>query len=114
MRRNTLLREEGVLWSCIKKTRCHSAITSELKKEICNWVLHHPHVIVSPITNDTLKIKHPESGKLETVYKLLLQISVHKLHNDLIKSPDDGGLARVRKDDGKVIVRDTSLQTFPP
>ena len=45
----------------------------------------------SPIAHDTLLIIDVESGVKRRVPKLLLECSMHHLHNEIIASPDDGG-----------------------
>ena len=46
----------------------------------------------SPITCDTLLIADADSEVKHRVPKLLLECSMQQLHNELIASPDDGGL----------------------
>ena len=57
------------------------------------WILNHPHVISSPIPRDTVLVKVPQpNGEIvsERVGKLLLEISVRELHQDLMKPPPIG------------------------
>ena len=44
------------------------------------------------IARDTLLITNAESGVKQRVPKLLLKCSMRQFHNELIDSPDDGGL----------------------
>ena len=71
---------------------------------IVDWVKTHPNVIPSPQICDTLLINGVRKEKL------LLEISVHELHNSMIQSVADGGLAKAQNSDGKVIVSDSSLR----
>ena len=54
--------------------------------------MKNSNVRESPITRDTLLITDAESGVKWRVTKLLLECFMKKLHNDIIASPDDGGL----------------------
>ena len=64
----------------------------------------------STIPHDTLIIKYAESGVKRRVPTLLLECSMPKLHNELISSPDNGGLLGARHaDTNGVIISDTML-----
>ena len=57
----------------------------ELIDHLNEWIGNHPQVENSPISNDTLLVPDTEQpGKKIRVYKLILQISTHELHNYLI------------------------------
>ena len=71
-------------------------------------------VIESPISNDALLKLNPVTGKKERVPKLLLQIPVRELHNDLLKPVEEGGLAEARDDDGRALISDTALRSMMP
>ena len=45
---------------------------------------------------------------------MLLQISVHELHNNLIDTVENGGLECARNSEGKVVVSDTALRYLLP
>ena len=112
-------REERISWSQVEARRGHSKITTEVRAKLHEWVLNHPRVVQSPIANDTLFVLNEETGKKERVGKLLLEISVRELHNNLIALPVDaggpgGGLAEARDDAGKIIISDTALRYLLP
>ena len=97
----------------------HSKITAAVRRELHDWVLNHPRVVNSPIANETLFVENKDTLQRERVGKLLLEISVRELHNDLIELPPDqggkgGGLACARGSDGKIIISDTSLRYWLP
>jgi uncharacterized protein YciW len=48
------------------------------------------------------------------VPKLLIEISVRELHNDLLELPESGGLAEARDAEGKVIISDSVLRCLLP
>ena len=69
----------------------------------------------SPITHDTLLIADADTKVKRRVPKLLLEFSMRHLHNELIASPDDGGLIGARhaiKND--VIISDTMIRSLVP
>ena len=53
----------------------------------------------SPIAGDTLLITDAEYGLKLRVPKILLKCSMRQLHNELITSPDNGGLVGARHDE---------------
>ena len=68
-----------------------------------------------PIARDTLLISDSESGVKRRVQKLLLECSIQQLHNELIASPDDGGLLGSRHADiYDVIISDTTIRFLAP
>ena len=69
----------------------------------------------SPISHDTLLITDTESGVKRRVPKILLECSMRQLHNELIASPDDGGLlGDINADTNDVIIRDKMLCSLSP
>ena len=69
----------------------------------------------SPIACDTLLITDVESRVKRRVPKLLLECSMQQLHNELIASPDDGGLLGSRHaNTNDVIISDTMLCSLAP
>jgi hypothetical protein len=102
-----------VNWSVKKKRKGFTKITATIQADLRQWILDHPHVINSPIAKDTLLVRNKEGIK-ERVSKLLLEIPVRELHNDLILPPKDGGLAVARDVSGNVIISDTSLRRLLP
>ena len=50
--------------------------------------MHNPQVVQSSIVNDCTE--------LQLVPKLLLQVSVRELHNNLVSDTDNGGLKEAR------------------
>jgi hypothetical protein len=112
-------REEGVSWSRVQRRKGHSKVSKELRAELHEWVLAHPRIVASPISNDTLLVKNKETGKKERVGKLLREISIRELHNDLIRKGTEGGglvagLASARDATGKVLISDTALRYLLP
>jgi hypothetical protein len=61
-----------------------------------------------------LLVKDPLTGLKERRGKLLLEIPVRELHNDMLLPINKGGFSGVRDDDGKVIISDTTLRKLLP
>ena len=91
-----------------------SKVTSEIKEALDQWVRNHPNVRPSPITRDTLLVKNPLTGLKERTGKLLLEIPVRELHNDMLLPTIEGGFAGARDEDGKIIISDTTLRNLLP
>ena len=69
----------------------------------------------SPITCYTLLISDADTKVKCRVPKLLLECSMRQLHNELIASPDDGGLVGSRHAiTNDVIISDTMLCSLAP
>ena len=68
-----------------------------------------------PITCDTLLIADADSKVRCRVPKILLECSMRQLHNELIASPDDGGLLGARHaETNDVIISDTMRRYLGP
>jgi hypothetical protein len=106
--------EEGLSWSTVGRKKSRSNVTEEMRAKLHAWVLNHPHVVDSPIARDTLLIKDPETGKKVRTGKVLLEVSVRELHNDLLDLPANGGLDCAKNAEGKVLISDTALRYLLP
>jgi hypothetical protein len=67
-------------------------------------------IIKSPISNDVLLKLNPVIGIKDRVPKLLLQIPVRELHNDLLKPIEEGGLLEARDENGISLISNTALR----
>ena len=77
--------------------------------------MKNSNVRQSPITRDTLLIEDADTKVKRRVPKLLLECSMQQLHNELISSPDDGGLVGARHAiTNYVIISDTMLRFLAP
>ena len=57
----------------------------ELIENMHEWIGNHPQVVNLPISNNVFLVPdNKQPGKKIRVYKFLLQISIHELHNYLI------------------------------
>ena len=67
------------------------------------------------IARDTLLITDAESGVKRRVTKILLECSMRQLQNELIASPDDGGLLVSRHaDTNDLVINDTVICYLAP
>ena len=77
--------------------------------------MKNSNVRQSPITCDTLLITDADTKVKRRGPKLLLECSMRQLHNDLIASPDDGGLLGARHaETNDVIISDTMIRSLAP
>ena len=102
-------------WSikpCIVRTK---KMSKSLRKKTVDWIMKNSNVRQSPITRDTLLIADAYTKVKLRVPNLLLECSMRQLHNELIASPDDGGLVEARHAETKdVIISDTMLRSLAP
>jgi hypothetical protein len=93
-----------------RKRKAARKINPEIRKAICDWIVNHPNVVHSPIASDTILVKTSENEKTR-VGKLLLEIPVRELHNQMVEA--DTGLLDARDPTtGKVLVSNTSLRSI--
>ena len=71
-------------------------IIKALRQEIVDSIIKNSNVRQSPISRNTLLIADADSKVKRRVPELLLECSIRQLHNELIASPDDGGLLGAR------------------
>jgi hypothetical protein len=95
-----------VKWSVKKKRNRFTKITQTVQA-------NHPHIINSPIAKDTLLVMNAQGVK-ERVSKLLLEIPIRELHNDLMLPPREGGLADTWDNSGNVIISGMPLRHLLP
>ena len=99
---------KGTIFSQVINSRGWIKVNDELLKKIHSFIRNHPHVVESPLANDMATVKNQE-GLLIKVPKLLLQIPIRVLHNDLVKN-----LVEAIDSTGKVMVSDTKLRQILP
>jgi hypothetical protein len=95
-----------------RKWKGHRKVTPAIRSKVLDWIRSHEHVINSPIYNETLLIKDPETSVKKRVAKLLLEIPVRELHNNLVAPVAEGGLAESRDATGAIIISDTNLRVL--
>ena len=77
--------------------------------------MKNSNVRQSPITSDTLLFTDADTKVKRRLPKILLEYSMRQLHNELIASPDDGGLVGARHaEKNDFIISDTMLRSLAP
>ena len=102
---------KDTIYSQVIKRKGWTKVDSNLMEIVHKWIRGHPHVIESPLANDTVQVpdKTDPTKKIRT-NRLLLQISIRELHNDMLEQ-----LPEVKDAEGNVLISDTKLrQIMPP
>ena len=92
-----------------KKKQDHSKINYHIKGKLYAWIIRHPQVLQSPISNDCLKGFFDDKTEPHVVPKLVIQVSVRELHNRLVSDPNDGGIKDSRDEENNIIISDSTL-----
>ena len=109
------VKNTSVKWSIKPRIVRTKKISKALRKETVDWIMKNSNVRDSPITHDTLLIADADTKVKRRVPKLLLECSMRQFHNELIASPDDGGLVGARHaKTNDVIISDTMLCSLAP
>ena len=58
------------------------------KKYLYDWILHHPQIVQSPISNYCIKASIDSHSETQLVPKLSLQVYVRELHNRMVGPPE--------------------------
>jgi hypothetical protein len=102
--------DSSARWSeALRKRKGATKITLAMRVEIIKWIINHDNVIHSPIANDALLVKG-DDGVKPRVGKLLLEIPVRELHNEMVAPVAEGGLACARTPSGVIRTSDTKLR----
>ena len=105
----------NTLFSRVLKRLGRTKVTPELHMEFLRWLDNHHMVIQSPLASDTLLVPDANNpGTKKRTNKILLQIPVRELHNDLIDADPLIGLASVRDCAGNILISDTKLRELLP
>ena len=97
------------------KTKGHSKINEQIKRNMYAWITLHPQVFQSPISNDCLKVMFDDQTEPQLVPIFLLRVSVRELHNCLVSGTNDGGLKDARGEDDTIIISYfTFFSLLPP
>ena len=65
-----------ILWTNKTKRKGHSKINDIINHNLYSWIIRHPQVVRSPISNSCLKVMLDDQTEPQLVPKLLLQVSV--------------------------------------
>ena len=68
----------------------------------------------SPIANDCLRVKIDGYTELQLLPKLLLQVSVGELHNNIVSNTKNDVLKGVRDEYDNILISDSTLRSLLP
>ena len=74
--------------------------------------MYHPKFVQSPIANYCMKVKIDGHTEPQLIPKMLLQISVRELHNNLVSATKYGGLKEARDEYYNIIISDSTLRSL--
>ena len=110
-------KEKDTTWSIIQHRHGYDTKQKQLISKLLDWIMNHPHVVPSPIARDTVLVKvkncHGEDVR-ERVGKLLLEISVRELHQDLMKPPPIGLAEVYCESTQKLMISERYLRNMLP
>ena len=120
-RRRTLCtlssQEKVTSWSIITQRNGYNTQQSKLNSSLFDWIINHPHVVSSPIARDSVLVDVPcidGTKRKERVGKLLLEISVRELHQDLMRPPPIGLKDAFCKVTKKLLISESYLRNMLP
>ena len=76
--------------------------------------MRHAQVVQSQIFNDCMKVKIDGHTEPQLVPRLLLQVSIRELHNNLVSDSDNGGIKEARDEDDNIFISDYTLRSLLP
>ena len=106
--------ERNTTWCVLQERSHYKTMQRTLRDDLVNWILSHEHVIPSSLTTDTILVHNPITKQREPVTKLLLQISVRELHDDLIGPPPKGLPSVYESSTQKLLVSESTLRAMLP
>jgi hypothetical protein len=81
------MRENTVYFSRILKRLGNKKVSHQLEEAFLKWLDNNNMVIQSPLASDTLLVSDPDNpGNEKRMNKILLQIPVRELYNDLVST----------------------------
>ena len=104
----------NILWTNKTKRKGHSKINEQIKRNMYAWITRHNQVVQPKISNDCLKFMFDDQIETQLVPKLLIRVSVRKLHKSLVSDPNDGGPKDARDKDNNIINSDSNFFSLLP
>jgi hypothetical protein len=105
-KKRKLIEDGEEYYPTTQKVKRSSRYDTAYRESLGEWVRNHQFVRVSPIKTDTLHINGREEPKL------LREIPMREMHNDLVKSKEDGGLECAVNAEGKPTISDSRFRTL--
>ena len=101
--------DKETIYSQVLKSKGKTKVNPALEEKIERFIRGHPFLVASPIKDDSVLVPDPaDPTKKLRKNKLLLQVSVRELHNDLLKEVPECTV------DGNVLVSDWKLRRLLP
>ena len=100
-------KQDCSFWSSAKPRKGFSKINYSVKYSLQRWIISHPHVIQSHISNDCITVKFDgENGGVNTelLQKVILRVSVRELHTYILKMLVGFPWNGVRKDFSVLVI----------
>jgi hypothetical protein len=95
--RQNMRENNEITFSRVLKRLGRQKVNQKLENAFLKWLDNHSMVIQSPLAADTLPVSDPKHpGNKKRMNKILLQIPVRELHNDLCSDNPLIGLKGVR------------------
>ena len=104
-------------WNAMEKKQQCNKVSDEIKADLHQWIRNHPNVVSSPSVKDVIHVKvTKDDGTTEKkkMSKLLLQVSICELHDDLMKAEHEGGFKYRFDKNNKPLISDTALRNLLP
>jgi hypothetical protein len=115
LHRKNMRENKQVSFSRVLKRLGTKKVSYQLEEAFLKWLDNHNMVIQSPLASDTLLVSDPENpGNKKGMNKILLQIPVRELHNDLLSTDPLIGLPGVRDCSGNILISDSKLRSMLP
>jgi hypothetical protein len=90
-------------------------VSWQLEEDFLKWLDNHSMVIQSPLASDTLLVSDRNNpGSKIRKNKILLQIPIRELHNDMMSDDTLIGMKGVRDCEGNILISDTKLRSLLP
>ena len=99
----------GTIFSQVVKRKGWTKVNKDLEEKVYSFIENHPNVVQSPMMNDYVRVKDKsDPSVVHKLPKLLLQVSIRELHNDLLEQVPEASK------DGVPLVSDTKLREMMP
>ena len=105
-------KEEGLMYSRVKKRKGWSKVSKELQKNVVEWLKNHPSIVESPTIKDTILVRDANTGEKVRVRKRLMMCSIRELYNSMYEGPLK--IPEARDDRGREIISDTKFRAIIP
>ena len=101
--------DKETVYSQVLKSKGRTKVNPALEEKIDWFICGHPFIVLSPIKDDSVLVPDPvDPTKKVKKNKLLLQVSVRELYNNILKEVPECTV------DGNILVSDWKLRKLLP